>query len=84
MITSREIYEEEEMEDGFSFLYDEDVNFLGMKIIKELIKEPWDQYSLIYDGFMFTIYMRKKKEMTWLYIKRDEIEKYFEKLVKTL
>ena len=82
-ITDREIYEEEEMEGGFSFLYDDDPNFLGMKIIKELIMKPWNQHSLIFDGFIFTIYTKKEKGMTWLYIKKDEIEKYFEKLVKT-
>ena len=55
-----------------------------MRILGNLINKSWDTKVIIFEHEYFTIYSKKEKGMIWIFVKKHEIERYFEKLIKTL
>ena len=69
--------------EGISYFYnDNNSDFSIINFLSDLINLNWDIEQLVFNDFMFTVYRKDISGKHWIFVKREEIERYIERIMK--
>ena len=69
--------------EGINYFYnDNSSDFSIINFLSDLINLKWEVEQLVFDGFIFTIYKRSASGKHWVFVKREEVERYVEMVIK--